>query len=159
MIIRNSALSFVEFFIWSNKGVLNLDDARLLKVIYRCNQLGKKIKTKIKITLLFLPFLESWIIVWIKMVTIVMTQAKMATPGLLKVRVFSKKCYDVIISVHDVTNNFLSRDLNYIIDVVIWPKFGNWHFYEKSYHNLNFIRIWPEKSLFLRDGLGSSSII
>ena len=32
------------------------------------------------------------------------------------------------------------------------------HFYETSYHNLNFIRIWPEK-LFLKGGLGSSSII
>ena len=36
--------------------------------------------------------------------------AKMATPGLLKIRVFRNKGYDVIISVHDVTKNFLSRD-------------------------------------------------
>ena len=33
------------------------------------------------------------------------------------------------------------------------------HFYERSYHNLKFIRIWSEKPLFLRGGLGSSSII
>ena len=58
------------------------------------------------------------------MVTILMMSAKMATPSLLKVRVFWKKGYDVIISVHDVTNKFLSRDSNYIIDVVMWPKFG-----------------------------------
>ena len=44
--------------------------------------------------------------------------AKMATPGLLKIRVFSKKGYDVIISVEDIANKFLSRDSNYIIDVV-----------------------------------------
>ena len=40
------------------------------------------------------------------MVTILMMSAKMATPGLLEIRVFSKNGYDVIISVHDVTNKF-----------------------------------------------------
>ena len=59
------------------------------------------------------------------MVTILMMSAKMATPGLLKIKVFWNKGYDVIISVHDVTNKILSRDSNYIIDVVMWPKFGN----------------------------------
>ena len=59
------------------------------------------------------------------MVTILMMSAKMATPDLLKIRVFWNKVYDVIISVHDVTNKFLSRDSNYIIDVVMWSKFGN----------------------------------
>ena len=59
------------------------------------------------------------------MVTILMVSAKMATPGLLKIKVFWNKGYDVIISVHDVTNKILSRDSNYIIDVVMWPKFGN----------------------------------
>ena len=43
--------------------------------------------------------------------------AKMATPGLLKITVFSNKGYDVIISFHDVTNKILSRDSNYIIDM------------------------------------------
>ena len=55
------------------------------------------------------------------MVTILMMSAKMATPGLLKIKVF----WNIIISVHDVTNKILSRDSNYIIDVVMWPKFGN----------------------------------
>ena len=59
------------------------------------------------------------------MVTISMMSAKLATPGLLKVRVFWKKGYDVKNSFHDVTNKFLSRDSNYIIDLVMWPKFGN----------------------------------
>ena len=49
----------------------------------------------------------------------------MATLGLLKIRVFWSKGYGVIISVHDVTKKFLSRDSNYIIDVVMRPKFGN----------------------------------
>ena len=59
------------------------------------------------------------------MVTILMMSAKMATPGLLKITVFWNKGYDVIIFVHDVTNKILSRDSNYIVDVVMWPKFGN----------------------------------
>ena len=46
-----------------------------------------------------------------------MMPAKMATPRLLKIRVFRNKGYDVINSVHEVTNKFLSRGQNYIIDV------------------------------------------
>ena len=53
------------------------------------------------------------------MVTILMTSAKMATPGFLKVRVFCKKGYDVIIFPHDVTNKIRSRDSNYAIDVLM----------------------------------------
>ena len=54
-----------------------------------------------------------------------MISAKMATPVLLKTKVFWNKGYDVIIHVHDVTNKILSPDLNYIVDVVMWPKFDN----------------------------------
>ena len=59
------------------------------------------------------------------MVTILMISAKMATPGLLKIKIFWKQGYDIIISFYDVTNKFFLRDLNYIIDIVMWPKFGN----------------------------------
>ena len=59
------------------------------------------------------------------MVTILMMSARMATPGLLKIKVFWNKDYDVINCVHEVTNKFLSRDSSYIVDVVMWPKFGN----------------------------------
>ena len=54
-----------------------------------------------------------------------MMSAKMATPGLLKITVFWNKGYDVIIHVDDVTNKILSGDSNYIVDVFMWPKFGN----------------------------------
>ena len=54
-----------------------------------------------------------------------MMPSKMATPGLLEILVFWNKGYDFIIYVHDVTNKILSCDLNYIVDVVMWPKFGN----------------------------------
>ena len=54
-----------------------------------------------------------------------MMSARLATLGLLKIKVFLNKCYDVIIYVHEVTNKMLSFKLNYIVDVVMWPKFGN----------------------------------
>ena len=54
-----------------------------------------------------------------------MMSAKMAIAGLLKLTVFWKKSYGVIISVDDVTNKILSRDSNYAVDVFMWPKFGN----------------------------------
>ena len=59
------------------------------------------------------------------MVTILMISAKMVTLGFLNIKVFWKKGNDVIISVHEVTNKILSRDLNHIVAVVMWPKFGN----------------------------------
>ena len=43
----------------------------------------------------------------------------MATPGLLKMKIFSKKGYDVIVYVHDVTKKILSSDSNYIVDPVM----------------------------------------
>ena len=46
----------------------------------------------------------------------------MAAPGLFKMKVFWNKDY-VIILVDDVTNKILSRDSNFIVDVVIFPKF------------------------------------
>ena len=59
------------------------------------------------------------------MVAILMMSAKMATSGLLKIKVFWNKDYDVITSVNDVINKSLSHDSKYIVDVVMWPKFGN----------------------------------
>ena len=53
------------------------------------------------------------------MAGILMMTSKFVTLGLLKIKGFRSKSYDVIISVHDVTNKMLSRDLNYFVDVVI----------------------------------------
>ena len=52
-----------------------------------------------------------------------MMSPKMATPGLLKMKVFWNKGYDVIIYVHDMTNKILSCDSNFIVDVIMWSKF------------------------------------
>ena len=51
--------------------------------------------------------------------------AKMAMLVLLKIKLFWNKGYDFIISVPDVTSKILSRDSNYIAEVVMLPKFGN----------------------------------
>ena len=59
------------------------------------------------------------------MVTFLMMSAKIATLGLLKIKVFWNKGYDVITFVCDVTNKILSGESNYIVDVIMWPKFGN----------------------------------
>ena len=89
-----------------------------------------------------------------KIVAILMMSAKLATLDLLELKVTWNKGYDVIFFVHDVTNKILSRYSKNIVDVVIWPKFGNYHFYDRSYHYLNFTRTSPEKPIFLRGALG-----
>ena len=39
--------------------------------------------------------------------------SKLTTPDLFKINVFRNKDFDVIASVHDVTDKILSRDSNY----------------------------------------------
>ena len=53
------------------------------------------------------------------MVAILMMSAKSVAIGLLKIKVFWNKCYDVITFIYDVTNKILSRDSNYMVDVVV----------------------------------------
>ena len=70
--------------------------------------------------------------------------------SLLKIRVFWNNNYDVIISVHDVTNKVLSPDSNYITDVVMWSKFGNYSismrkviiFYKNLTRKIAFFEEW-----------------
>ena len=59
------------------------------------------------------------------MVAILMMPAKLATLGTLKIKAFWNKSYDFITSAHDVLNKILLFDSNYIVDVFMWPKFGN----------------------------------
>ena len=53
------------------------------------------------------------------MVTILIMSVKLTTPGFLKINLFQNKSYDVIILDYDVTNKILSRNSNYIVDVVM----------------------------------------
>ena len=52
------------------------------------------------------------------MVAILMMSVKLASLGLLKIKAFRSKGYDVIVCVHDVTSKIFTRDSNYIVDVV-----------------------------------------
>ena len=105
----------------------------------------------------FKHFFNSLEIVLMKIITIFMMSAKVASARLLKLKIFWNKGYDVIVSVHGVTSRILSSDSNDMVDVIMLPKFGNTS-KERSYHNLNFIRTWPEKPLFFKswsfDNLG-----
>ena len=73
--------------------------------------------------------------------------AKLGALGLLKIKVFWKKDYYIKISDYGVTIRVLSRDSNYIVDVAMWPKFGNpsismWEFIMTSilqgFHQINY---------------------
>ena len=57
--------------------------------------------------------------------TILMMSAKLVTPGLFKIKIFRNKGYDDMIPDYDATSNISLPDSNYIVDVVMWPKFGN----------------------------------
>ena len=59
------------------------------------------------------------------MVTILMMSAKLASPGLLKIKIFLNNGYDITIPNYDVTNKILSRESKCIVDAVMWPKFGD----------------------------------
>ena len=75
--------------------------------------------------LILLTFLESLRVVLIKMVSILLMSAKMAMWGLLRSKILWKKGYGIIISGHDAIIPILSRDSNFNVNVVMWPKFGN----------------------------------
>ena len=49
---------------------------------------------------------------------------KLTIAGLLKIKLWWNKGFDVIVSVHDVTNKILSRDSNYIVNGAMgsWPQ-------------------------------------
>ena len=57
--------------------------------------------------------------VLINMVTSFMISAKLFVLGHLKIKVCRDKGHDVIISVNDVTSPMISRDLKYIVHVVM----------------------------------------
>ena len=66
-----------------------------------------------------MTFFESSKIFFINTFTVLVMSAKLATPGLLKVKIFQNKGYDITFLDFNVTSKILSRDSNYIIDVFI----------------------------------------
>ena len=57
-------------------------------------------------------------VVLINMEFLIMS-AKFATLDLLQIKIFLEKGYDVTFSVCDVTNEILSRDTNYFLEVIM----------------------------------------
>ena len=51
--------------------------------------------------------------------------AELVTPGLLEIKLFQNKGYDIIIFDYNVTKKMSSKDSNYTVYVIMWPKFGN----------------------------------
>ena len=49
--------------------------------------------------------------------------SKLASHGLLKIKILKNKDYNVLIVDYEVSNKALSCDSNYIVDVVMLPKF------------------------------------
>ena len=74
--------------------------------------------------------------------------ANVATPGLLKIKVFWNKGYKVIIYVHDITNKMLSRDSNYIVDVVMWAKFGHPNILMREVFIISILSGFDQKNRF-----------
>ena len=73
---------------------------------------------------------------------------KLDTLGLFNIKVFWNKDYAVKISVHDITNKILSRDSNYIVDVVMWPKFGNSRILRGKLSEPQFYKDLTKKKIF-----------
>ena len=51
--------------------------------------------------------------------------AKIPTPVIFQITLFWNKGYEFIIHADHVTNRILSCDSNNIVDLFMWPKFGN----------------------------------
>ena len=74
----------------------------------------------------------------------------LANPGLLKITVFWNKGNDVLIPVNDVTSKILLRDLNYTVDVLMQPKFGNSFIWNKLSQPL-FYKDLTRKTAFFEE--------
>ena len=85
--------------------------------------------------------------------------AKMASPGLPKIKIFWDKGHDVIISVDDAINKILSRDSNYIVYVSCDQRLVTAAFIWETLLQSQFYQYLTSETAFWRDGFGSSSII
>ena len=84
-----------------------------------------------------------------------MMSAKLATLDFFKIKEFWNKGYDVVISSYDVTNKIAIHDSKYILDKVIWPRYGNASISIKEVIVTSILwRFDQKKPNFLRDILG-----
>ena len=93
------------------------------------------------------------------LIAILTRTARTDTPGLLKIILSWKNVNDVIISIHEVINKTSLYDANYIVDMVVKPKFGDTSISMTEISKISVFKIFSEKNIFSRGGLDSSSII
>lgn len=79
-----------------------------------------------------------------------MMSVKLAIPGFCEATVFCNTDNDVIF-VHDVTNKILSHHSIYIVDYSLISM--------TNFSNFKFFKDLDQKTNFLKDGFGASSII
>ena len=82
-----------------------------------------------------------------------------STAGLLKIKVFLSKRYDVLFYACDVTNKILSSHSNDIVDVFMCSKIGNSSISMGGVILTSILQGSDQEKHFLRGALGSSSII
>ena len=63
-----------------------------------------------------------------------------------------EKGFDAIIFDHNVTNKFFSGDSNYIVDIVMWPKFENSMFLWENFSRPQF-SLFNQKNHFFEERL------
>ena len=89
-----------------------------------------------------------------------MMSAKMATLGVLEIKVLQSKVYDVIISEDAVTNKILSRDSIFSVDIVLCLKSGDLSISLKEVIITSILRRFDWKNhLLWGSDLGSSLMI
>ena len=67
---------------------------------------------------------------------------------------------DVIVSIHDTTNNVLSSRSNYIVDVAMWLNFGSFSTFMREVIITQILCGFDQKNrLFSMGGLGTNSLI
>ena len=119
-------------------------------------------KNRQKLFLYFLiplTFMKPLNIFLINMIAILMMSKKIVTPSLLKIKVFWNKDYDVIISDYDVISKILSHYSDSIVDLFMWPKFGNSSISIREVIMITILYNFDQRNPFFRGALGSSSII
>ena len=62
-------------------------------------------------------------------------------------------------SLYDITNKILSRNSDYIIEVVMWPNFGNSSISMREVIETSIYKDLTRKTNFLRGAFGWSSIM
>ena len=76
--------------------------------------------------------------------------AKLATPGIVEIKIFWNTGYGVKNHVHDITKT-LSRDAKYIVDLLMWLRFGD--------SSVSKREVFVTSEFFVCGGLSSSLII